>query len=102
MPSDDYASITRGPLKLKGGAGVTKKKKKKDKTKAKSSSTDLEKNLSTGGEDNNSLAPAETTPSRDTLKAEEEEDDDDDAGTVVHRTPEQSLVDEFLSEEEEL
>lgn len=33
---------------------------------------------------------------------EEEEDDDDDAGTVVHRTPEQSLVDELLSEEEEL
>ncbi|KAG7290299.1 hypothetical protein NEMBOFW57_000298 [Staphylotrichum longicolle] len=32
---------------------------------------------------------------------EEEEDDDDDAGTVVHRSPEPSLVDELLSEEEE-
>jgi condensin complex subunit 3 len=31
---------------------------------------------------------------------EEEEDDDDDAGTVVHRSPEPSLVDELLSEEE--
>lgn len=46
MPSDEYTTVARGPLKLKGGAGVTKKKKKKDKAK-----TDLEKNLSTGGED---------------------------------------------------
>lgn len=35
------------------------------------------------------------------IKEEEVEDEDDDAGTVVHRTPEQSLVDELLSEEEE-
>ncbi len=36
------------------------------------------------------------------IKEEEVEDEDDDAGTVVHRTPEQSLVDDLLSEEEEL
>ncbi|KAL2191810.1 DUF1754-domain-containing protein [Thermothelomyces heterothallicus CBS 203.75] len=47
MPSDEYTTVGRGPLKLKGGAGVTKKKKKKDKGKT----TDLEKNLSTGGGD---------------------------------------------------
>lgn len=44
MPSDDYATVARGPLKLKGvvaGGKVKKHKKKKDKT-------DLEKNLSTG------------------------------------------------------
>ncbi|KAL2162718.1 hypothetical protein VTH06DRAFT_6554 [Thermothelomyces fergusii] len=51
MPSDEYAAVARGPLKLKGGAGVTKKsKKKKDKGKGKAA-TDLEKNLSTGGGD---------------------------------------------------
>jgi protein FAM32A len=44
MPSEEYRSVARGPLKLKGAAGVTKKKKKKDKT------TDLEKNLSPGGD----------------------------------------------------
>ncbi|KAK3897797.1 hypothetical protein C8A05DRAFT_47697 [Staphylotrichum tortipilum] len=38
--------------------------------------------------------------SEDELGGEEVEDDDDDAGTVVHRTPEESLVDELLSEEE--
>jgi protein FAM32A len=44
MPSEEYRSVARGPLKLKGAVGVTKKKKKKDKT------TDLEKNLSPGGD----------------------------------------------------
>ena len=60
MPSDDYASISRGPLKLKGAAGVAKKKKKKSKDKG--GTTDLEKNLSTGDKNNNSetaLVPAE-------------------------------------------
>jgi protein FAM32A len=46
MPSDEYTPAARGPLRLKGGAGVTKKKKKKSGKN--SSSTDLEKNLSTG------------------------------------------------------
>ncbi|KAK4123890.1 condensin subunit-like protein [Parathielavia appendiculata] len=36
------------------------------------------------------------------IKEEEEDDDDDDGGTVVHRSTEQSLVSELLSEEEEL
>jgi len=31
MPSDEYASSSRGGLKLKGGSGITKKKKKKAK-----------------------------------------------------------------------
>ncbi|KAK4106714.1 ARM repeat-containing protein [Parathielavia hyrcaniae] len=34
------------------------------------------------------------------VQIKEEEDDDDDAGTVVHRSTEQSLVSELLSEEE--
>ncbi|KAL2125817.1 hypothetical protein VTI74DRAFT_2604 [Chaetomium olivicolor] len=54
MPSDEYTSIARGPLKLKGAAGVTKKKKKKDKDKK----PDLEKNLSTGGDGNNTQSAA--------------------------------------------
>ncbi|KAH6641504.1 hypothetical protein F5144DRAFT_563837 [Chaetomium tenue] len=45
MPADEYAPAARGPLRLKGAAGVTKKKKKKS---AKSSTTDLAKNLATG------------------------------------------------------
>lgn len=61
MPSDDYASISRGPLKLKGAAGVAKKKKKKSKDKGRTA--DLEKNLSTGDKNNNNsetaLVPAE-------------------------------------------
>ncbi|PMD26151.1 DUF1754-domain-containing protein [Hyaloscypha hepaticicola] len=31
MPSDAYASVVRGGLKLKGSSGITKKKKKKSK-----------------------------------------------------------------------
>jgi protein FAM32A len=50
MPSDEYTSVARGPLKLKGAAGVTKKKKKKDKDKS-GARTDLERNLSTGDGD---------------------------------------------------
>jgi protein FAM32A len=76
MPSDDYASIARGPLKLKGGAGVTKKKKKKDKAKTKSS-TDLERNLSAGVEDNseNALALSESTRSPRDAPPEDEGDE---------------------------
>lgn len=44
MPSDDYAAVGGGSLKLKGAKVDKKKKKKKDKT------TDLEKNLA-GGND---------------------------------------------------
>jgi protein FAM32A len=33
MPSDAYASVVRGGLKLKGSSGITKKKKKKSKEK---------------------------------------------------------------------
>jgi protein FAM32A len=40
MPSDDYTAVTRGSLKLKGGAPAgIKKKKKKPKTSDPSSST---------------------------------------------------------------
>ena len=51
MPSDDYTSVARGPLKLKGvvaGGKVKKHKKKSNKDKK----TDLEKNLSTGDDNN--------------------------------------------------
>lgn len=51
MPSDEYTSIARGPLRLKGGAGVTKKKKKKDKGRS-----DLEKNLSIGSDSAGALS----------------------------------------------
>lgn len=51
MPSDDYTTVARGPLKLKGVAGgKVKKSKKKNKDKK----LDLEKNLSTGDDSNKS------------------------------------------------
>ena len=49
MPSDDYASIARGPLKLKGSK-VTKQKKKSKKEKEKVSS-DAERALTTAVDD---------------------------------------------------
>lgn len=49
MPSDDYTTVARGPLKFKGIAGgKVKKSKKKNKDKK----SDLEKNLSTGDDSN--------------------------------------------------
>ncbi len=74
MPSDDYTSISRGPLKLKGAAGVTKKKKKKSKDKA----TDLEKNLSTGGGDHDEAALVPT----DKPKRSPHDSDDEDYDTT--------------------
>ncbi|KAM4056322.1 hypothetical protein HRG_003239 [Hirsutella rhossiliensis] len=44
MPSDDYAAIGGGALRLKGAKVQKKKKKKRDKT-------DLEKNLAAGDDD---------------------------------------------------
>ncbi|KAK3903424.1 protein FAM32A [Staphylotrichum tortipilum] len=78
MPSDDYTSISRGPLKLKGAAGVTKKKKKKDKS---IKPTDLEKNLSTGGDSDRALAPAEDKEDNSSSRRKDSPDsgDDDDA-----------------------
>lgn len=62
MPSDDYASaITAGALRIKG-AKVKKHKKKK------TGKTDLEKNLSTGGE---------PSSSKSTITKEEPTGDDD-------------------------
>lgn len=49
MPSEDYTSVARGPLKLKGGASSASITKKSKKKKSKKPATDLEKNLSTGG-----------------------------------------------------
>ena len=69
MPSDDYTSISRGPLKLKGAAGVTKKKKKKA-GKDKAAATDLEKNLSAG--------EGALVPTIDTPREERDDDVDDD------------------------
>jgi condensin complex subunit 3 len=55
------------------------------------------------GFDAASHAPSEErTVVQHEVRIKEEDEDDDDAGTVVHRTPEESLVDELLSEEEEL
>ncbi|KAK4185002.1 hypothetical protein QBC35DRAFT_504654 [Podospora australis] len=88
MGSDDYTSIARGPLKLKGvppsSSAVTKKKKKKSKK------TDLEKNLSTGDNtDANTPAPLSREKSEESgqipqetprPEGQEAEDDDIDAG----------------------
>jgi protein FAM32A len=46
MPSDDYASIARGPLKLKG-AKVSKSHKKKSKRHKDKTSSDVERALAT-------------------------------------------------------
>jgi len=80
MPSSDYSTPVRGALKLKGGvpnpSGVTKKKKKKSSSSSKPL-TDLERNLSTGGEEDNersiSLAP-EVKDGKGKEKIQQEED----------------------------
>ncbi|KAK4453209.1 protein FAM32A [Podospora aff. communis PSN243] len=46
MPSDDYASVARGPLKLKG-AKVSKSNKKKSKKDKEKTSSDVERALAT-------------------------------------------------------
>lgn len=66
MPSDEYTSVARGPLKLKGTAGVTKKKKKKNKT-------DLEKNLSTGGSGSGSASETALVKGEDEGKEKDPE-----------------------------
>ena len=75
MPSDDYTSISRGPLKLKGAAGVTKKKKKKasSASSSKDKPTDLAKNLSTGSGGDTSEGALVPT---DTPREGEDADDD--------------------------
>ncbi|KAL1838984.1 hypothetical protein VTJ49DRAFT_1995 [Mycothermus thermophilus] len=70
MPSDEYASVARGPLKLKGAAGVTKKKKKKTKDK-----TDLEKNLSTGSDEKAIVPAGDETKSRSRSPDEQQDPD---------------------------
>lgn len=47
MPSDDYAPVVRGSLKLKGStpSGITKKKKKKSKPSATDTESALQKTL---------------------------------------------------------
>jgi len=67
MPSDDYSSITRGPLKLKG-AKVTKHKKKSKKDKDKTGS-DVDRALTTT---TNAAADSEAVPvSREKRKKSE-------------------------------
>ncbi|KAK4104877.1 DUF1754-domain-containing protein [Parathielavia hyrcaniae] len=73
MPSDDYSSVASGPLKLKGAAGVAKKKKKKAQNRTKTT-TDLEKNLSTGGDSKEATTtdPTKDAPDRSPGGGEEE------------------------------
>jgi protein FAM32A len=90
MPSDEYSSVARGPLKLKGAGGVTKKKKKKDKDRNKT--TDLEKNLSTGGD---------KTATKDTPDRPREQDDADKPRRSASQDLERQDQAEKAGEEEE-
>lgn len=85
MPSDEYSSFGKGPLKLKGGGGKVKKhKKKKDKV------PDLEKALSTGettsGEPRDSDAGEKQIEQRKKSKSPVQEDDDNEEGPVRQKT----------------
>ncbi|KND93856.1 Uncharacterized protein C31G5.21 [Tolypocladium ophioglossoides CBS 100239] len=73
MPSDDYAAVGGGALRIKG-AKVQKKKKKKDKSA-------LEKNLSAG---DNAVVNEDTAEKR--AKGAEQDDRDDDEASVVPKT----------------
>lgn len=73
MPSDDYAAVGGGALRIKG-AKVQKKKKKKDKSA-------LEKNLSRGDQAVDKKDAAEKR-----AKSAEQEDKDDDEVPIVPKT----------------
>ncbi|OAA40020.1 hypothetical protein NOR_06014 [Metarhizium rileyi] len=66
MPSGDYTAVTGGALKLKGANVQKKKKKRKDKS-------DLEKNMSTGGD-------ASVPEKYDSLATHEQTDKSDHGG----------------------
>ncbi|KAK0635215.1 hypothetical protein B0T17DRAFT_515654 [Bombardia bombarda] len=109
MPSEDYASVARGPLKLKG---AKVKKHKKTKTKTKSAVSDLEKNLSTGGDsssrstDENALV---TTQDNDTAEEgargrkrthDSPEEEKDDTVAVAAEEADGQTVDDNKTEAE--
>ncbi|KAK4250690.1 hypothetical protein C7999DRAFT_28771 [Corynascus novoguineensis] len=101
MPPDEYTSIARGPLKLKGVAGVTKKKKKKDKGKT----TDLEKNLSTGGSSRDSsesaLVPAEKEDAPgSSADKERRSPTEEDRGELQQKQDETAADDDLKTETE--
>ncbi|KAL2141337.1 hypothetical protein VTI28DRAFT_2518 [Corynascus sepedonium] len=101
MPSDEYTSIARGPLKLKGGAGVTKKKKKKDKGKT----TDIEKNLSIGGGSRDSseraLVPAEKEDALgSSADKERKSPTEEDRGELLQKQDETAADDDLKTETE--
>ncbi|POR36795.1 Uncharacterized protein TPAR_03041 [Tolypocladium paradoxum] len=73
MPSDDYAAVGGGALRIKG-AKVQKKKKKKDKSA-------LEKNLSAGDK-----AVVKEDAAEKRAKSVEQEDRDDDEASAVPKT----------------
>jgi protein FAM32A len=87
MPADEYTSIARGPLKLKGGAGVTKKKKKKDRDRTKG--TDLEKNLSTGSADDAKNTPDERSPDDNKERGRESEEGREAKGEMERKEEEE-------------
>ena len=86
MPSDDYAAVGGGALKLKGGKVEKKKKKKRDKT-------DLEKNLASG-DDDRTLARTGSPATTDSNKAVEKKskaekegsDNDEEERPVAQKT----------------
>ncbi|KJZ73151.1 hypothetical protein HIM_07535 [Hirsutella minnesotensis 3608] len=73
MPSDEYAAIGGGALRIKGAKVQKKKKKKKDKT-------DLDKNLATG--DETALVKRDAGDDGPESARREGEEGDDDAPIV--------------------
>jgi protein FAM32A len=83
MPSSDYASVSGGALKLKGGSGVEKKRKKK-KTK-------------TDGEKTNDAEPGASKSMQEMLEEEdkldrEEKNEEDEGGTSLSEELKRDLV----------
>lgn len=94
MPSDDYTSVARGPLKLKG-AKVTKHKKKSKKDKEKTSS-DVERALTTTTSGDDAAPDADTEKRLDPRdkrekrtsgeeEREKQEEEEDDTKTEAER-----------------
>jgi protein FAM32A len=97
MPGDEYASVVRGGLKLKGGAPAGVKKKKK-KSKAPSTSTESKSSAleaALGDEDPNSSPSKDIVLKKGKGKAPEddelvpEDDDHEDLKTASERAHEE-------------
>lgn len=81
MPSDEYASVGGGALRIKGAKVSKKNKKKKGKH-------DLEKNLSTGEPSSSTKDHTAQETDENRKKEDRQEEEEDDQGPSKSRTTE--------------